>query len=169
MLRILSAATLAVAAVAVAAPTLAAPSSAESAVAKARLQVRTGTLGTYLADASGRSLYLFTKDSSRKSACSGACAKTWPPYLTSGKPLAGRGVSTSKLGTIKRNNGSTQVTYNGHPLYRYAADKAKGETRGQGIGSVWYLVTPAGSKLVKQPAPPTTTTPTTTDGGYPTY
>lgn len=164
MMRILPAAVLGVVAVAVSAPALAASTSAGSAATKARVQVHTGTLGTYLVDASGRSLYLFTKDSARKSACSGACAKAWPPYLTSGKPVAGRGVSSSKLGTIKRGNGSAQVSYNGHPLYRYAADSSKGQTRGQGVGSVWYLVTAAGKKLAK--ASPAPTTPTTTDGGY---
>jgi len=147
-----------VAAIAVASsPVLAAPPSARSAAAKARVEVRSGTLGTYVVDASGRSLYLFTKDSARKSACAGTCAKAWPPYLTSGKPAAGPGVSSSKLGTLKRSDGSTQVTYNGHPLYRYAVDSAKGQTRGQGVGSAWYLVTPAGKKLVKPPAPPTPT------------
>lgn len=149
---------------AVALPALAASPPAQTSATKARLQVRSGPIGTYVVDASGRSLYLFTKDSARKSACTGSCAKTWPPYLTSGKPSAGPGISRSKLGTIKRGNGSTQVTYNGHPLYRYAADRAKGQTRGHGVASTWYLVTPAGKRLVKT-APPTTTTPSA-PGGY---
>ena len=161
---------LAAAGVVLAAPALAASPPtpvARTAASKTTLQVRTGALGTYVVDASGRSLYMFTKDTARKSACTGACAKTWPPYLTSGKPTAGSGVSGSKVGTLKRGNGSMQVTYYGHPLYRYAADTAKGQTRGEGVGSLWYLVTPTGKKLINPAASPSPapTTPTT-GGGY---
>ena len=163
MLRMSAAVALTVAAVAAPVPALAASQPANSATAKAKLLVRTGPLGKYVTDASGRSLYLFTADSSRKSACNGSCATKWPPYLTSGKPSAGSGISSAKLGTIKRSNGSLQVTYNGHPLYRYKPDTAKGQTRGEGVDSLWYLVTPSGKKLVKAAAP---TTPTTTPGGY---
>ena len=77
-----------------------------------------------LVDAKGRTLYLFEADKGPMSACGGACASVWPPLMTTGKPTAGPGVTASKLGTTKRSDGATEVTYNGHPLYTYAGDSA---------------------------------------------
>jgi predicted lipoprotein with Yx(FWY)xxD motif len=74
-------------------------------------------LGSILVDGNGRTLYLFEKDQPNQSACSGGCAATWPPAHSSAAPKAGGGVTASMLGTIKRGDGSTQVTYNRHPLY----------------------------------------------------
>jgi predicted lipoprotein with Yx(FWY)xxD motif len=107
-------------------------------------------LGKVLVDAQGRTLYLFEGDKGAMSACGGACASVWPPLTTSGKPAAGTGVAASKLGTTKRSDGSTEVTYNGHPLYTYAADSAAGQTTGQGInefGAEWYVLSAAGNKI----------------------
>jgi predicted lipoprotein with Yx(FWY)xxD motif len=105
-------------------------------------------LGTVLVDGSGRTLYLFEKDQPNQSACSGACVAAWPVDPTSGTPKAGSGVKASLLGTITRGDGSTQVTYNRHPLYYFARDNGPGQQSGQGIdafGAKWFVVTPAGS------------------------
>jgi predicted lipoprotein with Yx(FWY)xxD motif len=101
-------------------------------------------LGSFLVDSKGMTLYLFTKDTPNTSNCSGGCATAWPPLLTSGAPTAGAGLTASMLGTTMRADGTTQVTYNGWPLYYYANDKAAGDTNGEGVGSVWYVITPAG-------------------------
>ncbi len=84
------------------------------------------------------------------SACGGACASVWPPLMTTGKPTAGPGVTASKLGTTKRSDGATEVTYNGHPLYTYAGDSAPGQTSGQGLddyGAEWYVLAAGGNKI----------------------
>ena len=99
-------------------------------------------LGTILVEASGRTLYLFTNDESNKSNCSGGCAVAWPPVLTVSTPTAGEGVTAAKVGTITREDGYTQVTYNGSPLYYFAADDKPGDTKGQNVGNVWFVVPP---------------------------
>src|SRR5689334_24047324 len=95
----------------------------------ATVDVRKTKLGTVLVTAQGRTLYDFVKDKKGKSACSGACAKFWPPLMTNGKPKAGKGVQAKLLGTPKRSNG-TQVTYNGQPLYTFITDTKDVHTRG---------------------------------------
>jgi predicted lipoprotein with Yx(FWY)xxD motif len=105
-------------------------------------------LGSILVDSQGRTLYLFQKDKGGKSSCSGSCAKVWPPDTTVTSPKAGSGVSASKLGTVKRSDGSMQITYAGHPLYTYTADASPGQVSGNGInsyGGVWNAVQPSGS------------------------
>ena len=109
-----------------------------------------GGLGSILVDSTGRSVYLFGKDSGPKSTCFGACAQEWPPLTTAGKPTAGKGVSASMIGTSKRSDGTTQVTYNGHPLYRFSADTKAGDANGQNVdafGATWHVVSPAGNKV----------------------
>jgi predicted lipoprotein with Yx(FWY)xxD motif len=110
------------------------------------LAVAETSLGEVLVDGEGMTLYLFTNDSGGASNCSGGCAETWPPLTVEGEPAGGEGVDAAKLGTIDRDDGSTQVTYNGHPLYLYQADAAPGDVSGQGVGGVWYAVTPAGEQ-----------------------
>ena len=109
--------------------------------------VAIGTTST-LVDGNGFTLYLFTKDAGTTSACSGGCAKAWPPLTVTGSAVAGAGLDASKLGTTTRADGTTQVTYNGHPLYRFATDTAPGQANGQGSGGVWFVVSPAGDKVV---------------------
>ena len=85
-----------------------------------------------------------------ESACSGECAAAWPIDGSSGRPKAGPGVRASLLGTIKRSDGTTQVTYNSHPLYYYSGDGKPGEVNGEGVdafGAEWYVVSPAGRKV----------------------
>jgi predicted lipoprotein with Yx(FWY)xxD motif len=92
-------------------------------------------------NAKGFTLYWFVPDTATKSNCNGSCATYWPPVK--GPATAGAGV-TGKLGTIKRSDGSTQATYNGHPLYTYVGDTAPGQAKGNGInlsGGVWHEVT----------------------------
>ena len=107
-------------------------------------------LGMILVDESGRTLYLFEKDQADQSACSGACAAAWPVDNSSGTPKAGSGVKASLLGTIKRSDNTTQVTYNHHPLYYYSGDSGPGQQNGQGLnafGAAWFVVAPAGDKV----------------------
>lgn len=108
-----------------------------------------GTFGPALVDAEGRTLYLFTNDTqnSGASACSGDCLVAWPPLLTDGDPVAGEGADASLLGTITRDDGTTQVTYNGWPLYYYEDDTAPGDANGQGVGDVWFLVSATGEAI----------------------
>ena len=108
-------------------------------------------LGKVLVDGNGRTLYLFEADKGTMSNCDGACASAWPPLTTSGKPTAGAGVVASKLGTAKRADGTTGVTYAGHPLYTYAGDGAPGQTAGEGLtdyGAPWYALSAAGKTVV---------------------
>ena len=119
---------------------------------KAKLQLRSGKLGRFIVDARGFTLYLFEKDKHAKSACNGTCAQVWAPYLTSGKAGVGRGLSAAKVGTTKRSDGTSQVTYNGHPLYHYNDDKKPGQTEGQGskaFGAGWYVLNAKGNKIDK--------------------
>lgn len=99
-------------------------------------------LGTILTDAAGRTLYIYKKDTMNVSNCSGGCAQNWPPLTTSGTPTIASGVAGT-LGTITRSDGTKQVTYNGMPLYYFRADSKPGDTKGQDIGDVWYVVTPS--------------------------
>jgi predicted lipoprotein with Yx(FWY)xxD motif len=125
---------------------------ASSPTKPATVKTRTaGDLGKIIVDGKSRTLYLFEKDKNGKSKCSGACATNWPPLLTKGKPKASGGVKASKLGTTKRSDGTTQVTYGGHPLYTFVADKNKpGSTKGEGLdafGAEWYVVGTNGKKI----------------------
>jgi predicted lipoprotein with Yx(FWY)xxD motif len=125
---------------------------AAGSTSRATVKAHSSSLGKMLVDAKGRTLYLFEKDKGRRSACYGQCAKFWPPLLTVGKPTAAAGSRASLLGTTRRTNGSMQVTYAGHPLYRFLEDKKPGETKGEGsklFGAGWYVVRPTGMKIDK--------------------
>ena len=109
-----------------------------------------GKLGKVLVDKSGNTLYLFEKDTAGKSACTGACAINWPPLSAAGKPVAGEGADAAAIGTITRSDGKTQVTYHGHPLYRYTGDSRAGDAVGQGLnafGAEWYVVAKGGNAV----------------------
>jgi predicted lipoprotein with Yx(FWY)xxD motif len=109
-------------------------------------------LGRILVGGHGRSLYLFEKDTGTASACYHRCAVRWPPLIVSGAPRAGAGVAASKLGTTRRSDGKTQVTYNGHPLYYYDRDKTPRQTKGEGLklfGGGWDVLAPSGKKIEK--------------------
>lgn len=111
-----------------------------------------GRLGQVLVDGKGRTVYLFEKDKAGKSSCSGSCAAVWPPVTTGAKPQPGSGVDASKLGTTRRSDGKTEVTYGGHPLYFYAPD-GSGSAQGQGLnqfGAKWYVLSSSGNAVVQQ-------------------
>ena len=124
------------------------PTSGQSGAAT--VSTASSSLGSILVDGSGRTLYLFQKDQPNQSACSGACVSAWPVDQSSGTPKAGSGVQASLLGTIKRADGTTQVTYNKHPLYYYSGDSGAGQQNGQGLnafGALWYVVAPSGGAV----------------------
>jgi predicted lipoprotein with Yx(FWY)xxD motif len=102
-------------------------------------------LGDILVDGAGNTLYLFESDAQSASTCYDSCAGNWPPLV--GSVSAGDGVDPSLLGTVARTDGTEQVTYNGWPLYQYAGDTAPGDTNGQGVGGVWFTVSPAGDAV----------------------
>lgn len=115
-------------------------------------QVRTADnqLGTILVDGTGRTLYRFTRDTGDVSTCEATCAGKWPPLGTSGAPTAGGQARSGLLDTTRRRGGWTEVTYAGHPLYRYAGDAAAGDTDGEGLeafGGLWYVVAPSGTTI----------------------
>src|SRR6267378_13216 len=97
----------------------------------ATLGVANGDLGNILVDAQGRTLYLFQKDTGTTSTCTGACATFWPPLIAPGAPTTGSGANASLIGTTMRQDGKTQVTYNGHPVYLYSGDHNPGDTNGE--------------------------------------
>jgi predicted lipoprotein with Yx(FWY)xxD motif len=115
--------------------------------AGATVAIADGDLGRMLVDAQGRTLYLFLADQGSKSTCYGDCASTWPALTSEGGPTADDGIDASMLGTTERSDGSTQVTADGHPLYRFSGDSAAGDVNGQGIGDVWFVVSPQGTPL----------------------
>ena len=107
------------------------------------------SLGAIVVDGAGRTLYRFDKDSASPPAsnCEGACEKLWPPVLV-GTQISLTGVNRALLGTIKRADGTVQLTLHGWPLYRYAGDSAPGDVNGEGVGGVWFAVRPTGAKAL---------------------
>lgn len=107
--------------------------------------------GTILAAGPKRlTVYMFEGDKGATSSCSGACAQVWPPVTTTGAATAAGAAITADLGTITRSDGTTQVTYKGHPLYFYVKDKDDGDAYGQGVhgfGADWYVLKPSGAKV----------------------
>jgi len=131
-------------------PAAAASASSSMTATTIDLQSATGIDGKFLADGQGRTLYLFEADKGSTSTCTGACASAWPPVTASAMPMAGSGVDQSLLGTTKRADGTEQLTYNGHPLYYFAADTGAGMVKGQGskeFGAGWYVLNAKGSKI----------------------
>ncbi|HYM83241.1 MAG TPA: hypothetical protein VEY67_03735 [Candidatus Dormibacteraeota bacterium] len=135
-----------------------AAASAASAAAGQAYQVaiaQDAKLGAILTGEDGKTLYVLKKDTAGKSACNGQCATNWPPFtLDAGESVtAGSGV-TGTLATMKRDDGSTQVTYDGAPLYYFKGDQKAGDTNGQGVSGVWFAATPTGgSSAGASPSP----------------
>lgn len=131
---------------------LPATAAAQSDTAGARLEVEEqAPYGRYITDRAGHSLYMFGNDTrGGASTCTDACANAWPPYATDGETDAGQGIDEDRLGTIEREDGTTQVTYAGWPLYYFNGDKQPGDALGQGIehlGAPWHLVSPDGTAI----------------------
>ena|SRR5436190_3029988 len=115
------------------------------------LTVRSSAYGKILVDGRGFALYAFTKDARGKSACQGACARAWPPYIVKQCPVAGAGARASLTGTTRRGDGRIQVTYGGRPLYYYVGDKRAGQVLCQNVvefGGTWLVVRGSG-RLVR--------------------
>ncbi|WP_037906473.1 COG4315 family predicted lipoprotein [Actinacidiphila yeochonensis] len=155
---------------AAASPSVAGTYAAEDAATSTPATVSTKSvkLGKILVDGKGMSLYLFQADKNGKPTCNGSCAKAWPPLTVTGKPTAAGGAQSKLLSTAKRSDGSTQVTYKGHPLYRFAGDTKAGQTNGQGLnnfGAKWYVLGTNGKQITtKSTTKPTSAPPS--GGGY---
>lgn len=120
--------------------------SAKAAVGK--ITVGSTSAGHVLVDAKGMTLYAFAPDSRGHSTCSGSCAAYWPPVTGNDANAGATGKVTAHLGTIKRSDGSSQLTVNGFPMYTYVGDSAAGQDKGQGqdsSGGLWWVVSPSGS------------------------
>jgi predicted lipoprotein with Yx(FWY)xxD motif len=116
----------------------------------AKIALSRSSLGRILVDGQGKTLYLFEKDKQGRSNCDGACAAYWPPLLAHGKPAVGQGVKGSLVGITHRAGGVAQVTYAGHPLYRFVQDTRTGQTNGQDsqeFGAGWYVLSATGKKI----------------------
>lgn len=108
--------------------------------------------GPHLVDAAGMSLYVYLNDEPGVSTCVDACTNNWPPLTIDGDPELGGAVDASLVGTYERPDGSTQVTYGQMPLYRYARDGDPGDTRGQGLGGAFFLLSPAAEVIREEVA-----------------
>lgn len=118
------------------------PGGSATAVAK----LTASAFGDILTDAEGNTLYVFTNDTGTTSTCEGGCAEAWPPVTVTGTPT-GEGIDAGDLGTTTRPDGSTQLTFHGHPVYLYAADSKPGDTTGQGVGGIWFVVDKDGNAV----------------------
>ena len=124
-------------------------SASPEATGAAVVSVAQTKLGKVIVDSKGMTLYDFHKDKGTTSSCYGGCEAVWPPMLSEGKPQAGEGAMSSKLGTTSRKDGTTQVTYAGHPLYTFVEDTKPGETNGNdfsSFGAQWYALKPSGEE-----------------------
>jgi predicted lipoprotein with Yx(FWY)xxD motif len=124
---------------------------ANAGTSRARVVAHSSRYGRILFDGRGFVLYAFTRDTNRRSACYGACAKAWPVYYAKGTLGAGAGIKRSLLGTTKRRDGRRQITYAGRPLYYYVGDTKVGQILCQNVtefGGTWLVVRPSG-RLVR--------------------
>jgi predicted lipoprotein with Yx(FWY)xxD motif len=118
------------------APATAAPASAGA--SEAAVGLADTSLGKVLVNGDGLTLYIFTADSGGSSSCYDSCATNWPPLL--GTAVPGAGLDAGMLGTTERTDGTSQVTFNGMPVYLFAGDSAAGDVNGQGVGGKWFVV-----------------------------
>ena len=133
-----------------AAVALASPAMSSSTADRATVTAHGSEFGRILFDGRGFALYAFTSDRAGRSACTGACARAWPPYVVERRPKAGTGTTASLLGTIRRRNGSLQVTYAGRPLYYYVGDREPLQVLCQNVvefGGLWLVVRPTGATV----------------------
>jgi predicted lipoprotein with Yx(FWY)xxD motif len=109
--------------------------------------VATVPAGDVLVDGEGRTLYVLTKDQGDQTACTGECATNWPALKSDAAPAAGTGVDAAKLAVAKQADGTSQVTYDGMLLYYFAGDSKAGDVNGQGVGDVWWMLSPDGQQI----------------------
>lgn len=147
--------------------------STTSAATKApTLGLRNTSLGKVLVDSHNRTLYEFGHDLKNKSRCSGMCATNWPPAKSPAKPTLAKGLSPKKLKVIRRADGSRQLSYAGHPLYRFIGDTKPGNVNGEGInafGGIWYVLSKSGALVTGPPATSGSTGSGTGTYTYPGY
>lgn len=147
-----------VAALPVATPVTTAPIPVTGATAMIKV-ARIQGFGLFLTDNAGRTLYAFANDTKDTSNCTGNCVQNWPPFTAQSIPQGDTGINATLLGMITRPEGTTQVTYDGHPLYYYSGDKNPGDVKGHGIGNVWHVLSPRGNPMTNPPPPTATSTP----------
>jgi predicted lipoprotein with Yx(FWY)xxD motif len=150
------------------ASTSAAAASSSSATSVIKVETHTGPMGTFLTDGSGKALYMFASDTSSKSNCTGACASYWPALTTKGKASAAGTAKGSDLASIKRSDGAVQVSYAGHPLYRFALDGKAGDTNGEGrtdFGGHWWLLAPSGKPITTSAGSGSSSSSSSSSGG----
>ncbi|MCW3004832.1 MAG: hypothetical protein JWQ20_4130 [Conexibacter sp.] len=119
----------------------------------ADVRVRAGPLGRILVNRDGHTVYLFLKDRHSHSACTGACARVWPPVIVSARPRAGPGVDQAQLTITRRANHQRQLVYHGHPLYTMNADTRPGQMAGQGFLGTWFVISSSGDRIGKASTP----------------
>jgi predicted lipoprotein with Yx(FWY)xxD motif len=129
------------------APASEAPASQAPAAGGELVTVVESDHGQILADGEGRTLYLFTPDTEGDSTCYDQCATNWPPLLAEGEITVGAGLDAADFSTTERTDGGMQVKIGEWPLYYFANDAAAGDTNGQGINDVWYVVSPSGEAI----------------------
>jgi predicted lipoprotein with Yx(FWY)xxD motif len=125
--------------------------------AASAISVKQTSLGPTLADANGRTLYLFAGDRPNVSTLSAAGQAIWPPFTATTTPRALSGAAAGRIGTVVQAGGGAQVTYNGHPLYYYVGDHSPGQASGQGLnqfGALWYVLGPGGNAVTSAPTSP---------------
>jgi predicted lipoprotein with Yx(FWY)xxD motif len=129
-------------------PTASATPSSKASGSALALKTATGKAGIWLTNSAGRALYVYSHDKGTTSECYGACAAAWPPLTTTGPvTLSGKYAVPRDLGVTTRTNGTKQVTYGGHPLYYFKGDTAPGQTKGQGVDGVWFLIGPVANVM----------------------
>jgi predicted lipoprotein with Yx(FWY)xxD motif len=142
--------------------------SSSTPAAASAVHAQNSKFGQILVDGSGRTLYMLTADTGNQSTCYNTCAGIWPPDTTNGTPTSS-GVTASMVGTTARTDNTTQVTYNGHPLYTFTHDAKAGDVNGEGVatfGGIWYVVGVNGSPITSVPSTPA---PSTSGGGGYSY
>ena len=147
--------------------TTSAAANSSSSGATAIVKLTSSKFGQILTDAQGNTLYVFMKDTGTTSNCTTACSQIWPPMAASGTP-AGTGIAASDLATTTRADGTTQLTFFGHPVYHYAADTSAGDTAGEGVhgfGGLWYVVNKSGDPVKSASGSTSTTMNTQTTQG----
>jgi predicted lipoprotein with Yx(FWY)xxD motif len=117
--------------------------------AAATIEVASASMGDIIADAEGNTLYMFVPDEEENGepTCYDDCAQSWPAFEATGDLTAGEGLDQSLLASVERTDGTTQVSYNDLPLYYFSGDEAAGDTNGQGLQDVWYVVSPEGEPV----------------------
>ncbi len=111
------------------------------------LAVAESELGEHLVDGEGMTLYIRILDEDGEPGCLGDCAPVWPALASEGEPTGDEGVDEDLLDTVERDDGITQVTYDGHPLYLFVSDQEPGDTRGQEVADLWFVIGPDGEPI----------------------